>query len=51
MRVERRGFSRDAILFWRISPPPPRRAGVAAAAGFSICDVFVLIGMLRASAN
>jgi hypothetical protein len=50
MRVERRGFSRDAILFWRISPPP-RRAGVAAAAGFSICDVFALIGMLRASAN
>jgi hypothetical protein len=50
MRVERRGFSRGAILFWRINFPP-RRAGVAAAAGLAIQDVFTLIGMLRASAN
>jgi hypothetical protein len=50
MRVERRGFSRGAILFWRINLPP-HRAGVAAAAGFSICDVFMLIKMLRASAK
>jgi hypothetical protein len=50
MQVERREFSRGAILFWRINFPP-RRVEVAAAAGFSIYDVFMLIGLLRANAN
>jgi hypothetical protein len=50
MRVERRGFSRGAILFERINVPP-HHAAVAAETGLAIQDVFTLIGMLRASAN